>query len=192
VNVLGLILARGGSKRVPRKNLRLLNDQSLLVWAIGVGMYAPSIDCLVVSSEDDEILREAWDHGADTIRRPEELATDEISSYPAMLHALDAVEEHYDYLCLLQPTSPFRAVEDVEGCIRQAQKSDLPAVASFTAGGDVPNGAIYVGRTDWLRDGGNFDGPAVGKFWMPISRSLDINTEADFALAEQLMKDMAA
>ena len=190
MSVLGVILARGGSKRVPGKNLRLLANQSLLVWAIGCGMCCEEIDDLVVSSDDEAILDEARRY-VPTIRRPPEMATDEASPYPAMLHALDETGS-YDLLCLLQPTSPFRAVEDVTACIEMCALGDFPAVASAEDGVIAPNGAVYVAWTDWLRDGGNFDGPAVGRYYMPEWRSLDIDTEADFDRACQMVGQYAA
>jgi CMP-N-acetylneuraminic acid synthetase len=191
MSVLGVILARGGSKRCPGKNLRQLNGQSLLAWAMSAGMLSPSIDALVVSSDDDEILEEAQRYGVSALKRPAEMATDEASSYPALLHALDTSDYPYDYVCLLQPTSPFRTALDIEACILIAKLEEHPAVVSFTEGADVPNGAVYVGRSDWLRDGGNFDGPAVARYDMPASRSLDIDTEEDFRRAIEIMDGIA-
>ena len=189
MNVLGLVLARGGSKRVKRKNLRLLYGQPLLVWTIGQARHSHMLDRFVVSSEDWEILELARDYDTEVIIRPKELATDDCTSYPPMLHALNELDEVFDYLCLLQPTSPFRVARDIDGCILGAIQSENPAMVSFAKGADVSNGAIYVGRTDWLRDGGHFDGPAVDKYWMPIERSIDIDTEEDFAEAEAMIRE---
>lgn len=194
MTVLGLILARGGSKRVPRKNVRPLADAPLIAWTLYAAGWSRTLDRLAVSSDDEEILDIARLWGADAIRRPPEMATDEASPYPAMLHALDELGEAFDYLCLLQPTSPFRTNADIDGCVAWAMRGDgqaLPAVATMTVGEEVPNGAVYVGRTDWLRDGGNFDGPAVGSWLMPPERSLDIDTEEDWARAEAMVR-MAA
>ena len=185
MTVLGVILARAGSKRVPGKNKRTLAGQSLTMWAVGCGMICPFIDELVVSSDDDDILEECRQF-CKVVRRPKEMATDDASPYPAMLHALDEMGPH-DHLCLLQPTSPFRSIEDVMNCIILCERNDLPAVASVEVGKKVPNGAVYVGRTDWLRDGGCFDGPAVGRYFMPPDRSLDIDTEDDFEQARQMV-----
>jgi len=183
MSVLGLVLARGGSKRLPGKNLRLLFGQPLITFSIAQGMTSHRIDELAVSSEDSEILDVARNYPIAIIRRPKELAEDDVTSYPPMLHALDQVDP-YDWLCLLQPTSPLRMPVDIDECIDLAQKQDYPAVASFMEGSLVPNGAIYVGRCDWLRDGGNFDGPAVARYDMPADRSVDIDTEEDWEEAE--------
>jgi len=198
VSVLGLILARGGSKRVPRKNLRLLGGKPLIAWTIMAGRYARLIDRLVVSSEDDEILAVAKRYGAEPLRRPAELATDTMSSYPPMLHALDSLGGPFEWLCLLQPTSPFRKAEDIDRCLAGREVCGRDAIVSVQQGKTVPNGAIYLGRVDWLRAelargyALPFDGPEPARFPMPESRSLDIDAEEDFVRAEATVKEMAA
>ena len=183
--ILGLIPARGGSKRIPRKNLRKLGGQPLLLWTIGAALMSDELDIVAVSSEDREILDLA-EPFCDIIERPEEMAEDKSTSYPLMLHALQFYDD-IDYLCLLQPTSPLRTAFDIDACISMLlDNSDMPAIASYSEDEKVPNGAIYVGHTSWLRDGGNFDGPAVMQFYMDAKRSLDIDTEEDWAKAEEL------
>jgi CMP-N-acetylneuraminic acid synthetase len=184
MSVLGVVLARGGSRRVPRKNVRPLFGQPLVTWAIGQGMLSHRIDELALSSDSGEILDLGRMYPIHIIRRPKELATDECTSYPPMLHVLDELETPFEWLCLLQPTSPLRTPEDIDECIGRAEDGNAPAIASFMEGSLVPNGAIYVGRCDWLRDGGNFDGPAVARYDMPPSRSIDIDTEDDWEEAE--------
>ena len=197
MTVLGLVLARGGSKRVPRKNLRSLGGKPLIGWTIMAARYARLIDRLVVSSDDDEILDVAKRWKAEPLKRPVELATDGITSYPAMLHALDTVGA-FDWLCLLQPTSPFRSVGDIDKCLIWAGLCGKPAIVSVEMGKTVPNGAIYVCRPDWLRtalaEGVElpFDMPGLAKFPMPAERSIDIDTEEDFERAEAMVKEKAA
>lgn len=192
LKTIGLIPARGGSKRLRRKNLRLLGNRSLLSWAIEAGLAAEDyLDRLAVSSEDNEILAEARAYNdVDVITRPAELATDAADSYVVMLHALDWYDEHFDLLVLLQPTSPFRHPGDISGCIEKWFELGLPAVASFEEGAGVPNGAVYVGDTQWLRDGGNFDSAGVGRYDMSSWRSLDIDTEEDMATAEARFREL--
>lgn len=191
MNVLGLILARGGSKRVHKKNIRLLHDVPLIAWTISAARIANSLDRVVVSSDDKEIRDISREWGAETIVRPPELATDKSSSYPAILHALDELGS-FDYVCLLQPTSPLRTAMDIDFSVCSAVVGELPALVSVEYGKRVPNGAIYVARTDWLRDtlaNGNeapFDGLVPKRFEMPAMRSIDIDTEEDFELAEHV------
>lgn len=182
--ILGLIPARGGSKRIPRKNVRRLGGQPLMLWTLGAALASYELDAVAVSSEDQEILDLAKPL-CDTIRRPEEMASDEATSYPLIRHALGVYEA--EYLCLLQPTSPLRTFEDIDGAISMLLDSpDCPAIASVSDAGTTPNGAIYVGRSDWLMDGGNFDGPAVMQYYMEAERSLDIDTEEDWEQAEEI------
>ncbi|HDZ73722.1 MAG TPA: acylneuraminate cytidylyltransferase family protein [Aurantimonas coralicida] len=192
MNVLGLIPARGGSRRVKGKNLRLLGGHPLIGWTIEAAKMTHSLDRLVVSSEDPKILQVAHECGAEALVRPAEMATDEASSYPLMLHALDSLDEPFDYLCLLQPTSPFRRPIDIDNCIGAARQMDLAAVISVREKETAGNGAIYVGRTDWLRDrlaagdAAPFDGPAPEFYPMARDCSLDIDTEEDFVRAEAM------
>lgn len=193
VNVLGVILARGGSKRVPRKNVRKLGHMPLVCWTIGHAYTAYSLDRVVVSSDDDEILRIAEGCGVAALKRPLEFADDEASSYPALMHAIDAQVEPFDYVCLLQPTSPFRTHRDIDHCVFGAILHELAASVSVSMGSKVPNGAIYVARIDWLREAlamgqeAPFDGEIPCRFHMPLARSLDIDTEDDFKEAEAML-----
>lgn len=184
MTVLGLILARGGSKRVPRKNVRLLNGKPLIAWTIEVAKASDRLSKVVVSSEDTEILRIASEWGAIPLVRPWEMATDHVTPYPAILHAIMAFKPRH--VCLLQPTSPFRETQDIDACVDLAMRGVAPAVASVARGKTLPNGAVYVGRYDWLNAGGNFDSPEVLRCAMPAHRSLDIDTEEDWAKAEMM------
>ena len=194
MSVLGVVLARGGSKRCKGKNLRLLGGYPLLVWTLAVASHTHELDRVVVSSEDEAILAVARQAGAMAIKRPPEMATDEASSYPPLLHAVDAQDHSFDWVCLLQPTSPFRAPCDIDTCVEAAVIGGLPAVVSVELGKLVPNGAVYVGNVAWLRetlargDARPFDNSACGYYFMPPERSLDIDTEEDFARAEEMIQ----
>ncbi|NML46874.1 acylneuraminate cytidylyltransferase family protein [Ramlibacter sp. G-1-2-2] len=111
-SVLALIPARGGSKRLPRKNLLPLGGVPLIGWSIRNALALPEVDQVLVSTDDAEIADTARELGADVPwLRPAELATDTASSNDAILHALDqcaAAGRPHDVLLLLQPTSPFR------------------------------------------------------------------------------------
>lgn len=119
--VLGLVPARGGSKGLPGKNLRLMCGKPLIGWTIEQGMASKYIDRLVVSSDSTEIAKIALKHGAEVpYLRPPELASDTASSASVILHALDYLacqEDFYDLIVLLEPTSPLRDVSDIDGAI---------------------------------------------------------------------------
>lgn len=111
--ILVFVPARGGSKRVPRKNIRPLGGTPLLSWTVETVLAADIGPC-VVSTEDDEIAAVARGAGAEVVVRPAELAGDTASTESAMIHALDhlaAQGRHFDWTMLLQPTSPFRSVD---------------------------------------------------------------------------------
>lgn len=183
--ILGVILARGGSKRLPRKNVLPLCGVPLIGWAIRAAKASIWLDTVAVSSDDEEILSVAREHGAETVKRPPEMATDEASSYPALFHAMD----RYDptHVALLQATSPLMLSMDIDACMALAVDSSAAAV---TAHGGIANGAVYAARSDWIRAKGTFEGVTV-HHEMPAMRSVDINTAADFALAERYMREVA-
>ncbi len=117
MKILALIPARGGSKRLPGKNIRLLGGKPLIVWSIDAAKGIPEICDILVSTDDPVIAAICSDAGAYVPwLRPSELATDTASSVDVALHALDWYEAEkgaVDGLLLLQPTSPFRTKKTV-------------------------------------------------------------------------------
>ena len=112
--VLALITARGGSKGLPRKNVLPAGEKPLIAWTIAAAQESSVIDHLVLSSDDEEIIKVARVWGCDVpFRRPTELASDSASSMDVVLHALKALPG-YEYLVLLQPTSPLRTGGDID------------------------------------------------------------------------------
>lgn len=115
------IFARGGSKGVPRKNVKLLNGIPLIGHAINVACACPSLGEVIVSTDDDEIATIARELGARVpFRRPVELATDTASEWLAWRHAIEWSQAHdgaFETFVSLPATSPFRSVDDVERCI---------------------------------------------------------------------------
>ena len=118
MKILALIVARGGSKRLPGKNIRLLAGKPLIVWSIDVAKNIPEICDILVSTDDPAIASVCKEAGAYVPwLRPAELATDTASSVDVALHALDWYEAErgaVDGILLLQPTSPFRTQATVQ------------------------------------------------------------------------------
>lgn len=112
---IAIIPARGGSKGIPRKNIRPIAGKPLIAWTIEAAKNCPYISQIVVTSDDEEILETARAFGADTIRRPEELSTDTAGAKPVLSHALAHLEEAQGtlpkYVVYLQPTSPLRTAQ---------------------------------------------------------------------------------
>lgn len=129
--VLAVIPARGGSKGLPRKNVLPLGGRPLIAWSIEIGLATPRIDRLVVSSDDAEILAAARAAGCpDVIERPAALAGDGVTTEPVLLHAAEAMGGGFDWILLLQPTSPFRSVCDVTAVLDMAETGGGDTVVS--------------------------------------------------------------
>lgn len=119
--ILALITARGGSKGIPGKNIKPLAGKPLLAWTIEAAQGSKYIDRAIISSDSEEIIRVAKEYGCEApFVRPAELASDETSSMDVVMHALDTVGERYDYILLLQPTSPFRGSSDIDSAVEFA------------------------------------------------------------------------
>ena len=132
-SILAIIPARGGSKGLPRKNIREVGGKPLIAWTIEEAKKSKYIDRLILSSEDEEIIKIAktWDCEVPFVR-PIELAQDDTPGIEPVLHAIKAIPEKYDYVVLLQPTSPLRKVEDIDGCIELCIQNNAPACVSVT------------------------------------------------------------
>jgi CMP-N-acetylneuraminic acid synthetase len=141
--VLGLITARGGSKGVPRKNVRPLAGKPLIGWTIDAARSARRLDKLIVSTDDEEIATVCRQLGASVpFMRPPELARDDSPHIDVVLHALRwmAREEKYEpeYVLLLQPTSPLRTAADIESIIEMAMERRAEAIVSVCPARDHP------------------------------------------------------
>lgn len=138
--VLALITARGGSKGIPKKNIKPLQGKPLLAWTIDAALKSKYIDRIIVSTDSREIANVAQSFGGEVpFLRPQQLALDETSSMDVILHALEVLPEKYDYLILLQPTSPFRSTKQIDGAIEQAVLNSDPVVVSVSRSHAHPN-----------------------------------------------------
>lgn len=145
-SVLAVIPARGGSKGVPRKNVRMLGGKPVIAWTIGEARKSRYIDRLIVSSEDAEILKIARRFKCDTpFVRPARLARDQTPGMAPITHALSELPG-YDYIVVLQPTSPLRKVKDIDACIRKFHATGADACASVVES-DTPQEWLFV-KTD--------------------------------------------
>lgn len=223
--VLAIIPARGGSKRLPLKNILPLHGKPLIAWSIEAALNSQYIDHVVVSTDCENIAKVALDFGADIpFIRPPEIATDKASTDSVILHLLSTLtaDTTPDIVVILQPTSPLRTSQDVdhalkmlidkraEGVVSVCEcehsplwSNTLPADSNMGAfinkdikgkrSQDLPffyrlNGAVYVFTTDSLIDKQGISyTESVFSFIMPGSRSVDIDHELDFRLAEVIL-----
>jgi N-acylneuraminate cytidylyltransferase len=133
-HVIAGIFARGGSKGVPRKNIRLLAGKPLIAYAIETARASELIDRVIVSTDDAEIANVALQYGAEVpFMRPSELAQDDSPEWSAWQHAIRMLEGaegrlRLDAFVCVPPTSPLRSVEDVDACVRMLLAGDTDMV----------------------------------------------------------------
>jgi CMP-N,N'-diacetyllegionaminic acid synthase len=218
--VLAVIPARGGSKGVPRKNIAPLAGRPLIEYTIDQAIAASTLDLTVVSTDDGEIKAVAQARGIRVIDRPEALASDTASTEVALLHALDVLEAArvppFDYIVVLEPTSPFRSAATIDGAVRALAASgevSLVAVRETRENiGTIQDGifkpivpgaprrrqdrapfyiessTIYVCETGYLRAAGTLVADRWAAYVAPEDETDDINTREDFQRVEFLMR----
>jgi len=204
IDVLGITPARGGSKGLPRKNIRPLSGKPLLEWTIEAARAATLLDSYVVSTEDKQIAAAARQAGAEVLDRPAELATDEATTMAVLQHALELVPAKT--VVLLQATSPIRRAGLIDECIKRFRSSGADSLATgFTCklaeygspasrvrrqeapGFFVDDGSVYVIRADLLRAGDRY-GSRMERFETSRVENIDIDDAFDFWLAEQVLQ----
>ena len=133
MRILAIIPARGGSKRLPRKNLLPLHGKPLIAWTIEAANKSKYIDRTIVSTDDREIAEGGMRYGAGVpFIRPKEFSTDTATSIDVITHAIDYLKNEgkvYDYIILLQPTSPLRITKDIDAAFKIID-NDTKAVVS--------------------------------------------------------------
>lgn len=201
--ILGITPARGGSKQIPRKNLIGLAGKPLIAWTIEAALASKSLTHYIVSTEDQEIAKTARSLGADVLKRPKELATDQADTLPVLQHALKKFPA--DVVVLLQCTSPVRNPGLIDRSIELFldKKADSLATIlhdrSYEYGHDMPrrqeikprlvdNGNIYVIRANLVAKGDRFGKHLVT---LPLSReeSVEIDEPFDLWLAEKILME---
>jgi CMP-N,N'-diacetyllegionaminic acid synthase len=148
MRAVAIIPARGGSRRLPRKNVRPLAGRPMIAWTIDAALHVPAIDRVIVSTDDDEVAACAIQFGAEVpVRRPPELARDDTPGVVPVLHMVEWLEAHEQYrpdaVLLLQPTSPLRTAEDIEASLAAMTAHGSDSVVSVTP---LPFPA------DWIRE----------------------------------------
>ncbi len=154
MRVLGLIPARGGSKSIVNKNMVDLGGCPLIKWTIDAASKS-TLSRVVVSTDDKEIADACRNFGVEVpFIRPDSLASDEAQSIDVVLHALDALDEQFDAVMLLQPTSPFRTHEDINMAL--TMNHDGSSVISV-----VPVDGTHPARMKFIENGFLVDPPFV-------------------------------
>ena len=128
--ILAFIPARGGSKGIPSKNIKLFNGKPLIEWTIKSALEAESLTDIVVSSDSKKILSLSKKLGVDTIKRPKAISGDKASVESAIKHFLEKSENLYEIIVLLSPTSPIRKTKDIDNAIKNFKKKKLDSCFS--------------------------------------------------------------
>ncbi|MBF0184166.1 MAG: acylneuraminate cytidylyltransferase family protein [Magnetococcales bacterium] len=172
-SVLAVMPARGGSKGLPGKNCRLLHGKPLLAWTIAVARQCTAIDRLILSSEDATIIATAEQWGCEVpFIRPAHLATDSASGIDVLRHALQSLPQRYEWLVLLQPTSPLRLAEDITACLQRCQQEQAPACVAVTPV-KTPYWSYFLTENQELQPVMGQDATRVGRQQLPVAYALN-------------------
>lgn len=149
---LAIIPARGGSKGLPRKNVKKLCGKPLIVWSIEAGLKSNYVDELIVSTDDKEIVEIATKYGAKVpFLRPDYLASDTATSFDAVKHTIDYYKnelgKEFDYIVLLEPTSPLRESDDIDSAIKKLLHSNADSIVGISKTEDQ-NPAFLILKDD--------------------------------------------
>ena len=215
--VTALIPARGGSKRLPRKNIAKFCGKPLIYWTISAALNSTKVTDVIVSTDDHEIAAIAEGFGASVpFMRPQQYATDSSSGLDPVIHALELLPTIDDVL-LLQPTSPLRTTTDIDSIIELRRNRRCSSAVSVMimqkpptwtynldsdsklsqAVSELPlqagkpfvclNGALYLSSRYQLLQSKSFIAEDTVAYVMPSERSVDIDTHLDFKFAQFLM-----
>jgi CMP-N,N'-diacetyllegionaminic acid synthase len=224
--VLCVIPAKGNSRRLPKKNIKLLAGKPLVVWTIKAAQKAKLLTDYLVSSDDLEIIEIAKKHGAPVpFVRPAELATDSVRNIEVVRHALEFMEHEwqmtYDIIINLQPTSPVRDSAHIDQAVEMLWASDLDSLVSVkgpykkrdpvlkairngaledycpvanpadSEPAYMYNAALYAVKRDYFIKHNKLISPRQVPLIMDTIYSVDVDTEADFLVAETYLKFLA-
>lgn len=192
---VSLIPARGGSKGLPRKNIRSLCDKPLIAWSIEASLQSRLVEKTFVSTDDEEIADIAREYGAEVIMRPAELALDSTPTEPVILDALAQIpnSKEYDFLVLLQPTSPLRDAKDIDASIGYLYKHEGTGLISVTKIDNKILKALKKNEKGFLEGIVNNDYPFMRRQDLPSvympNGAIYIVKIADFLKTHRLLTD---
>ena len=202
MNILGITPARGGSKGIPKKNIKVISGKPLIAWTIEAAKEAKVIDRYMVSTEDEEITEISREYGADVVERPPELATDEATTLSVLQHLVENIP--CDIVVLLQATSPIRRLGLIDECIKEFKDNDYDSLATGficdyieygknqlrrqdIKGFFYDDGNVYVINADLIRKGDRY-GKKIGKKIISRWENIEVDDEFDFWMAEQVLQ----
>lgn len=212
---LGIITARENSKRLKKKNLRQISGKPLVFYTINSAKKSDFLDSFIISSESKNILKVAKKFNCEIpFIRPRHLSKDNVGATEVVYHAIRAIKKKYDYVVLLQPTSPLRDSNDIDEAIAKiidkkalslfsvyfsktsqkfpitiTKKGFIKKIEKFTNKSNYYlNGAIYICKINYFLKKKTFYSYKAIPFFMPKSRSVDIDNVREFKQAETFLK----
>lgn len=183
MNAFALIPARGGSKGIPRKNVRLIAGKPLIAWTIEAAKESGVFERVIVSSDNDEILAVAAEYGAETLKRPVELASDTAGAKPVLTHALMAYGALPRFVAYLQPTSPLRTAQHLQDAFKLLEED--PHADAVISVSEIDNSYLKASITNpegYLeyvakREFANMNRQMLPKLYMPNGAIYIMETE---------------
>ena len=154
---LAIIPARGGSKRLPHKNILPLNNKPLIAWSIEASLNSELLDFTVVTTDSEEISDISQKYSVHIIPRPKELSADTSTTIDVVLHTLSKLKENFDYIVLLQPTSPLRTTKHINEAIDFLLDKSADAVVSVCEMDHSPLWANKLDENSSMKDFFNKD-----------------------------------
>ena len=217
LNIICIITARGNSQRLKNKNLKIINNKPLIYWSINSAKNSKLVNKVIVSSEDDKILRYSKKLDVQTVKRPKRLSNSIIMPDAALVHAVSSIKEKIDLIVFLHPTSPLRKKDDIDNSIKilignnydslltvnifkkfiwhKKKNSAFPINYNYLKRprsqefeNYCENGSIYVFKKKILNKNKNRLGGKIGLMIQEDWQFCDINNSDDFKEAESIMK----
>ena len=199
--ILGIIPARGGSKGIPRKNIKEIAGKPLIAWTIEAAKKSKLLNRFIVSTEDTEIANISRKCGAEVLERPTELATDEASTLSVLQNILTKINA--DIIVVLQPTSPIRDIDLIDRCIKQFLDKKVDSLATGfickykeygkntlrrqdIEGFFYDDGNVYIIRADLVKKGDRY-GKKIERMEISREQNVEIDDDFDFWLAENIL-----
>jgi CMP-N-acetylneuraminic acid synthetase len=189
MNILAIIPARGGSDRLPHKNILELNGRPLITYTFDQAKASKLITRIILATDDDQIERLGRDNGVEIVHLPSALTAPDRPMPPVIQWVMLHLEKYGEYrpniVVLLQPTSPLRMAEDIDACIEIVRSNQADSLTTVCDGKE--NGAVYV-MSRYLAFNGILYGARLHRYEMPKDRSVDVDSAEDLAEAERIMK----
>lgn len=200
--ILGITPCRGGSKGIPRKNIKMIAGMPLVAWTIKSAKKSRMLDRYIVSTEDPEISKVAESCGAQVLKRPRNLATDKASTLSVLQHAVSQIP--CDIVVLLQATSPIRGPRLIDECIKEFIENDYDSLATGfickyveyakneVRRQEIPgffydDGNIYIIKADLIRKGQRY-GKKICRKIISRRENAEIDDDFDFWVVEKILE----